>query len=122
MRPNQVKLLLSSIANADTVRCIGVTMAFEYADGVKTDKAAGFAYECLAEKNLYEKFVVKVSDIIQVVTQEQLAEAKEPIYISFTDFAGKFYFSERTKSWELSCKATKAQIVKSQQTQQVQKQ
>lgn len=121
MKPTQIILNLESVAKAGSVRCIGVSESYQYENGTRTDKPAGTAYECLAEKNGYEKFSVKVSDLNAVLTQEQLNEAKEPIYITFTDFIGKFYFSERTKNWELSCKASKVQIVKSSQPQQTPK-
>lgn len=112
MRVNQVKLLLENIAADSKVRLIGITPAFEYENGAKTDKQLGFTYECLAEQNGFEKFTVRVADSTPVLTVEQLADAKEPVYIAFSEFIGKFYFSERTKTWELSCKSSKAIIVK----------
>lgn len=112
MKVNQVVLNLENLALENKARVIGVTQSYAYADGKKTEQTNGYAYECVLEKNGFEKISVKVSDFNQIITNEQIAEAKQPIYITFTDFAAKFYFSDRTKNWELSCKATRATLEK----------
>jgi hypothetical protein len=72
----------------------------------------GYTYILLLENNSFEKVEVKVEGLIPAITSENLAEAKEPIYMTFENFVGKFYFSDRSKSFELTCKASKALIVR----------
>jgi hypothetical protein len=112
MRINQIKLSLENIALDTKVRLVEVRDTYDYQDGKLTDKKIGVTYTLLAEKSGFEKFTCKCSELKPLATQEQL-DASEPVYVSFEGFVGKFWFSNRTKTWEISCKADKAILVKS---------
>lgn len=112
IKPNMVTLDLKSVANQNYVRITRVNPQFEYADGQRTEKQIGYSYQVLCEANSFEKLLVKVSDTTPVITPEQLADSQEPVYATFSDFVARFYWSNHSKNWELSCKASKAQIVK----------
>lgn len=101
-----------TVFNASKVRAIGITPLHGYENNVKTSQI-GYNFQCLAEDNGFEKVTVKVEGLNNLpITAEQLAASKDPVYISFVDFFAKFYFSERSQNWELTCKASKVQLVK----------
>ena len=112
IRPNNVTLNITNIANTDKVRVIKSQPSFEYQDGKVTDRQIGTSYVLLLEKVNFDKISVKTNDMIPVVTNEQIEASADPIYVTFEGFFGKFYFSNQTKNWELSCKADKAILVK----------
>jgi len=110
---NQITLGLDNVAKDTKIRLIGIQDMYEYENNKRTDKKIGISYTCLAEKNEFEKIVVKVEDLTPVITTEELEKKKEPVYISFGGtFKGIFWYRSRTNSWELSCKAEKVSIVK----------
>lgn len=111
LKPNNVTLPQTSVFKDAKVRAIGVQPSYEYADGKVTDKRIGTTYQCLAEKNSYEKLSVKVGDLNPIFTQEQIETSDEAIYITFDEFEGKFYFNTRMQDWALSCKAKSVKLV-----------
>lgn len=115
MRLNKVSITdAEGVFNAKQVRLIDMTPLYGFENNIKTSQI-GYNFICLAEANGFEKVTVKVEGLNQPITTEQLMASKEPIYVSFVDFLGRFYFSDRTKSWELTCKASKVQVVKAVQ-------
>ncbi|MCU6713216.1 hypothetical protein M6D81_31415 [Paenibacillus sp. J5C_2022] len=113
MRLNKVSITdAEGVFNAKQVRLIDITPLYGYENNVKTSQI-GYNFICLAEANGFEKVTVKLESLSNLpITPEQLTSSKEPIYVSFSDFSGRFYFSDRTKSWELTCKASRVQIIK----------
>lgn len=73
----------------------------------------GFIYTLLLENNGFEKVDVKVEGLTAIIDSQSLSDSKEAIYVTFENFVGKFYFSDRTKNYELTCKANKVSIVRS---------
>jgi spore germination protein GerM len=114
MKINNVKLTqLEGVANDTKVRLIKAKENFEYKDGTRTTNQLGFTYICLCENNDFEKVSIKVeTDNKPVITNEELEKITTPVYINFEGFTGKFWFSSKTSTWELSCKAEKAILVK----------
>lgn len=113
MRLNKVSITeAEGVFNAKQVRLIDITPLYGFENNVKTSQI-GHNLICLAEANGFEKVTVKLEGLSNLpITPEQLAASKESIYVSFIDFLGRFYFSDRTKSWELTCKASKVLIAK----------
>jgi len=112
MRLNKVSITeAEGVFNAKQVRLIDMTPLHGFENNVKTAQI-GYNFICLAEANGFEKVTVKVEGLNPPITPEQLAASKEPIYLIFIDFLGRFYFSDRTKNWELTCRASKVQVVK----------
>lgn len=117
MKLNQITLHLENIANDSKVRVLNVRPSYAYTDGVKSESVSGQSYECLLENQNYEKVSIKTLEQEPVILQTEIDASATPIYIQFKDFIGKFYFSNQTKNWELSCKATAAILVKPKQQQ-----
>ena len=115
MKLNQIELHLENIAKDNKVRLLNVRPSYEYKDGVKSESVSGQAYECLLESNNYEKISIRTSEQEAIVSQDTLNAAKEPVYVQFKDFKGTLYYSNQTKAWELSCKASAAVFFKPKQ-------
>ena len=112
MRLNQIELQLENIAKDSKVRILNVRPSYTYNDGVKSETVSGQTYECLLEMQNYEKVLIRTMEQAPVITQAEIDASPTPIYIQFKDFIGKFYFSNQTKNWELSCKASAAILVR----------
>jgi hypothetical protein len=112
MKINQIQLGFKNVALEEKARLIGIRDTYEYQDGKLTDKKIGVTYVLLLEKQNFEKLTVKCNDINPIMTQEELDKASEPLYIGFVGFVGGFYYSNRTNTWEITCKADKAVINK----------
>lgn len=115
MKINQITLQLENLANDSKVRILNVRPSYDYKDGVKGETVSGQSYECLLEMQNYEKVLIRTMEQAPVITQAEIDASPTPIYIQFKDFIGKFYFSNQTKNWELSCKASAAVLVKLKQ-------
>jgi len=115
MKINQITLQLENLANDNKVRLLSVRPSYDYKDGVKSASVSGQTYECLLEQNAFEKLNIRTQEVNAVIKQEDIDSSPTPVYIQFKDFTGKFYFSNQSKSWELSCKATSAVLVKPKQ-------
>jgi len=112
MKPNQLAINEEAVFKSKQVRLIDITPLHGYENNVKTSQI-GFNMVCLAEANGFEKVTVKLEGLSNLpITPEQLASSKEPVYVSFIEFSAKYYFSNRSQSWELTCKASKVQVVK----------
>lgn len=108
MKPNQVTInSMTGIFKDEVARLLNVRPFSDY----ETKAPLGFAYELLAESNNFEKVTIKVISTVPVITAEQLKEASSPIYATFIEIEGRFYFSDRTKNWELTCKAKDLKVV-----------
>lgn len=90
----------------------GVSPAYAYVDGVKTDAQDGVWYHIVLPAKEYFKASVKVADLFPVITNEEIKTAMEvtDTYVEFDDFAAKWY--KRGKEWHLSCQASHARLVK----------
>lgn len=108
IKPNNVNLSFEGVAKSDKGRLIGIRPLVDF----NTKVQKGYTYEILLEVNGFEKIQIKVENHPTLLTEEELSEMKEPIYVTFENFVAKFYFSDRSKSFELTCKASKALIVK----------
>ncbi|MGM7637292.1 hypothetical protein [Bacillus sp. Hm123] len=108
IKPNNVNLSFESIAKTDKGRLIGIKPLVDF----NTKVQKGYTYEVLLEDNGFEKIQIKVENHPPLLTDEELSALKEPIYMTFENFVGKFYFSDRSKSFELTCKASKALIIR----------
>ena len=108
IKPNNVDLTFEGVSKSDKTRLIGITHLIDF----NTKVQKGFIYEVLLEHNGFEKIQIKVENHPPLLTVEELSEMKDPVYIVFEQFLAKFYFSDRSKSFELTCKASKALIVK----------
>ncbi len=117
MKLSQIELYLENIAKDSKVRLLNVRPSYEYKDGVKSDVVSGQAYECFLENNGFEKVVVRTIENEAIISQESLNVSKEPVYVQFKDFVGRLYFSNQTKGWELSLKASAAILIKPKQQQ-----
>lgn len=111
IKVKDVTVGLGGIAKDTKARMVDFKATQEYVDGKVTDKVVGTTYTCLAERNGFEKFTVKVADTKSVITQEQLETTDEAIYIEFEGFEGKFYYNSRLQDWALTCKAKSAKLV-----------
>lgn len=108
MKINQVTVeTMNGIFKEEFGRLINVRQYNNF----ETKAMEGFNYEVLAEKNNFEKISIKVESSVPVITAEQLAESTSPVYISFVGIQGRFYFSDRTRNYEFSCRAKEARIV-----------
>lgn len=116
MKLNKVSITDAvGVFNANQVRLIDITPLYGFENNVKTSQI-GYNLICLAEANGFEKVTVKLEGLSNLpITAEQLAASKESLYVSFVDFIGRFYFSDRTKNWELTCKTGKALLLKPSQ-------
>lgn len=89
----------------------GVSPAYAYADGVKTDQQDGVWYHIVIPAKEYLKASVKVADLSLITTNEELKIAMEvaDTFVEFDDFSAKWY--KRGKEWHLSCQASRARLV-----------
>jgi hypothetical protein len=108
IKPNNVTLTFEGIAKSDKGRLIGIRPLVDF----NTKVQIGFTYDILLEGNGFEKIQIKVENHPPLLTDEQLSEAKEPVYVICENFSAKFYMSDRTKNYELTCKADKLSIVR----------
>lgn len=108
IKPNNITLTFEGVAKSDKARLIGIRPLVDFNTKVQT----GFIYEVLLENNGFNKLNIKVESHAPLLSAEQLSETKEPVYIMCQGFESKFYMSDRTKSYELSCKASKVIIAK----------
>lgn len=108
IKPNNVNITFEGVAKSDKGRLIGIRPLIDF----NTKVQKGYTYEILLEGNGFEKIQIKVENHPPLLTEEELSAIKEPIYMMFENFVGKFYFSERSKSFELTCKASKALIIR----------
>lgn len=108
IRPNNVTLTFEGIANSDKGRLIGIRPLIDF----NTKAQTGFQYLVLLENAGYEKVTIKVENQPPLLTNDQILESKEPLYIVCDNFSAKFYMSDRTKNYELTCKAEKVSIVR----------
>ncbi|MCZ8533541.1 hypothetical protein [Psychrobacillus psychrodurans] len=108
IKPNGVSLTFEGVAKSDKGRLIGIRPWVDFSTKVQI----GYTYEILLEGNGFEKIQVKVENHPAILTEEQLSEMKEPVYVICENFSAKFYMSDRTKNYELTCKADKLSIVR----------
>ena len=108
IKPNNVTLTFEGIAKSDKVRLIGIRPLLDF----NTKVQKGYTYEVLLEGNGFEKIQIKVENHPAILTDEQLLEAKEPIYLICENFSAKFYYSNRTLSYELTCNAEKISLLR----------
>ncbi|UUV24341.1 MULTISPECIES: hypothetical protein [Lysinibacillus] len=108
IKPNNVTLTFEGVAKSDRARLIGIRPLVDF----NTKAQIGFTYEVLLEENGFNKIQIKVENQPPLLTMEQLSEAKEPVYIMCQGFESKFYMSDRTRSYEITCKASKVTIAK----------
>lgn len=109
IRPNNISLNFFGVAKSDTARLIGIRPQIDF----NTKIQVGYIYEVLLESNGFNKINIKVEDLTPLLTAEQLSETKEPVYITCQGFESKFYLSDKTKNYELTCKANKVIFAKS---------
>lgn len=109
IKPNNITLSFEGVAKSDRARLIGIRPLVDF----NTKAQTGFLYEVLLEHNGFNKINIKVESLTPLLTAEQLSEIKDPVYIMCQEFEAKFYMSDRTKSYELTCKASKVIIAKS---------
>ncbi|KOF09466.1 hypothetical protein AC739_15200 [Planococcus glaciei] len=108
LKPNHVKLTFEGVAKSDKGRLIGIRPWIDY----NSKAQLGFTYEILLESNGFEKIQVKVENHPPLFTGEDLSVMTEPIYLTFENFVSTFYFANKSQSFELTCKASKALIFK----------
>lgn len=84
----------------------------KFVNGHYTDEIDCYKLEvvCVADKS-FDKVIVKLpSDKTPGITQEQIEASTSPVYVKFEGLTGKFYMSNITNRYELSCKATAVHI------------
>lgn len=108
MKITKVTLTAEGIFNSTSARLIDVRPWNDFS----SKEHVGFIYTLLLEHNGFEKADVKVEGLNPVIDSQSLSESKAAIYVTFEGFVGKFYFSDRSKNYELTCKAQKVSIVK----------
>ncbi len=82
----------------------------QYVDGKRTDVQLGYSYT-VVETNTFEKFTVKVAGTTPLLTDEQLASAKDRITVKFEDAICKPY-RNANGNYELSITAKGISIAK----------
>jgi len=108
MNITKVTLTAEGVFNSNSARLIAVRPWNDFS----SKEQMGFIYTLLLEQNNFEKVDVKIEGLTPVIDSENLSGSKEAIYVTFENFVGKFYFSDRTKNYELTCKAQKISIVR----------
>lgn len=83
---------------------------YPYVDGVKQDTPNGCNY-FVGDLQLCERFTVKVLGAQAILTQEQIAAAKEDIFVRFSDCYAKPY-KTKAGDYELSFTAKNVSIIK----------
>lgn len=107
MNVTKVTLTPEGVFNSNSARLIAVRPWNDFS----SKEQVGFIYTLLLEHNGFEKADVKVEGLTPVIDIQDLSELKAPIYVTFEGFVGKFYFSDRTKNYELTCKAKEVKVV-----------
>lgn len=90
---NLSKLLipLRGIIGEAELLLVDVTPVFQYDDtGKRTENLIGYRY-WVFEKSHYEKFPVKIPDLLPAFSKEDLANAKSEILVDFRNCYGKIY-------------------------------
>lgn len=64
---------------------------FEYANGVKTEKIIGTTYEVVTDGGNYDKFSIKVPDVDTAISNDDIRNSTEPLYVDFENPACKLY-------------------------------
>ena len=110
IRIQDLTLDLQTIANSDRVRLLSISPLFEFENNKRTEKQIGYTLTVLEEKN-FNKFTVKIETLKEIITNEEISSSKNPIYVTFKNFVGRFYFSQRSGQFELTCKSDAVEII-----------
>ena len=105
---SKVKLLPEQVLGENKVILVDINPAYEFADGIKTDKDVGTYYTVVCPKRNYERYKVKVPDITPILTVEDILSCEEPIFVTFENFQGTSYGKDILK---LSCRAQKMCLI-----------
>lgn len=96
-----IKIPLKNIVNTDTLILVGAAPQFNYKDGLKTDEVIGTRY-FVVETASFEKFSVKVPTPVPKISGDFLANAKNRIYVRFTNCFGTPYTNGRSVEWSFT--------------------
>lgn len=90
---------------------LSVRPDYEYVNNKITDNLIGYKYD-IVEDISFEKLTVKVASITPVMTQEQIDNAKDRIYVTFNNAIAKPYRNTSTGNYDLSISANSISVVK----------
>ena len=99
-------LTMPQVLGADSAILTDVSADMEYIDGKATGKQHGIKYTVVCPGAKYLEIVVKVPDMVPVITQEVLDSSKEPVLVTFEGFVGHIYAVNENMG--LTCRADRA--------------
>ena len=102
-------LTMSQVLGSDCAILTDVSADMEHVDGKATGKQFGTKYTVVCPGAKYFEVVVKVPDMVPVITQEALDTAANPVFITFEGFVGHIYAVNDNMG--VTCRADKAVLV-----------
>lgn len=112
-KPTDFILTQNQVSKGGQLILIGTGDDTEYVDGKSTGKRIGTKYTVVAPANKYTSFIVKVPDAKPLISQEEIDQYDQPILVNFTNFQGKFYYSNNSQNgFGFTTKADTIEIVK----------
>ena len=90
MRFDLLEIPFEIVIKNAPVLLLTITPWMQYENGKRTDIQQGFMYTVVETTN-YEKFVIKIKGTTPLLTDEQLANAKERIAVKFENAICKPY-------------------------------
>ena len=100
-------LTAQQISKNGQFQVIGVEKSFAYVDGAKTERLDGMKYECLLPGQKFERVKVKVPTSTSTLEKSVIDEANDSgtqIFVSWEGFTAKFYWSDRIKNYDITCR------------------
>ncbi|MEG1160117.1 MAG: hypothetical protein RSD70_06995 [Acidaminococcaceae bacterium] len=106
-------LILTLLQVALDTKAILVSVADdnEYIDNKATGKKLGTKYTVVCPKNKYFSFTIKVAENTPIITQEEIDNTDEPIWVTAEGFEGKLYRLRGDTDYSLTARAEKVVLL-----------
>lgn len=88
---SNVTFTLSQLIGNVKLILLNARPTFEYANGVKTENILGTTYEVVTDGGNYDKFSIKVPDSDTAISNDDIRNSTEPLYVDFENTVCKIY-------------------------------
>ena len=104
MKITDIILKEENIFRSDVILVVEQYPLYEYQNGVKTNKVIGYRYGVVAPYAGYEKFIIKVVDMMPLFPNSN-GLLEKPCQVEFKNFEARFYYSREKQDYLLTAKA-----------------
>lgn len=87
---NKLFPLISFIEKDAKLILLKIAELYAYENGVKTENLLGYKYTVVEDKQ-FEKIVIKIEDVLPIITQDELEKRTGQTYVKFKNCFGKLY-------------------------------